>query len=666
MNCRHARALALSALVGLFSAAGVLVVRSSDVRLTPSSVGWRFLVRGGAPERERFVLLLSGIERHEPRLLLLSGAADDAGIDARIDVDQRSVGAVRITRRREAVIVVPSSRAPGARIDVSVSAPVRLSSIAIRGVSAPPIASALLAFLLTMGLTLYVGRFMRSRSSVSIGIAFGSLLVAAHTPALVWLAVPGGVRYALLAPLMALTAIVSAIAAPRSDRRIIFQGSLLLGAIVFGAWVRGAFLPSAGSWDTEYWKAWTHRAVDAGLTRVYGDPDSVPPGHFWAQFNGQEQRFEASYDGREFPVDYPPLAMALWSLSYRMVARYVTGLDAAEIRNVSVKLPAVAGDLAALVAILWVLRRRPRRAVALAVLYWALPVSWLSSAVLGYSDATYAPLSAVALCAAGSGAPVLAGLALATACLLKPTAGVIAPVIFAGLIRRRGASWRAALAAAIVGVVAFAPYAASGTLATAVIHLYRIVHQRTLSGGFPNPWWLIGHMLTMPSKNVAWHGPVQYASVDLIPEARVWGLVLFLLATVAVLYGMQRCSSSIHVMIAGGVLVFSYGLLAVGVHENHPHALFLILLATGLAQRRWRLFFTGVALSYVLTMLCLSGLGRFYGTRYVAIDPIIDLVLELRMASGLDITLLLVPINVLLLISALALREHWKEFETQH
>ena len=79
---------------------------------------------------------------------------------------------------------------------------------------------------------------------------------------------------------------------------------LLVSALVLGAWVRFLFLPSAGSWDTEYWKAWMTRAVEEGVTGVYGGENATPEGRFASQLLGREELFQVEYRGRSFVVDY--------------------------------------------------------------------------------------------------------------------------------------------------------------------------------------------------------------------------------------------------------------------------------------------------------------------------------------------------------------------------
>jgi Gpi18-like mannosyltransferase len=167
-------------------------------------------------------------------------------------------------------------------------------------------------------------------------------------------------------------------------------------------------------------------------------------------------------------VDYPPLAMFLWRWSYWAVSRGGTGLDPPEVRNVAVKLPSVLGDIAAVALLIWALGSR---GLGLAALYWAAPVSWLPSAALGYLDGAYAPLAAAALVAAGRGRSGWAGAWLAAACLVKPTAVVVAPAVAIALIPR--GVGRAFLAGLAVAVVTLAPFAIAGTLGAAVVHVYR-------------------------------------------------------------------------------------------------------------------------------------------------------------------------------------------------
>src|SRR3990172_12228754 len=117
------------------------------------------------------------------------------------------------------------------------------------------------------------------------------------------------------------------------------------------------------------------RAVDVGIPRVYGESDATPQGNFVPHLLGREKLFQIVYKGRDFVVDYPPLAMALWRWSWMAVALLAPDLHPAEAENVAVKLPAVLGDVISVLLLLYLFRARPLRGLTLGALYWALPLS---------------------------------------------------------------------------------------------------------------------------------------------------------------------------------------------------------------------------------------------------------------------------------------------------
>jgi hypothetical protein len=411
----------------------------------------------------------------------------------------------------------------------------------------------------------------------------------------------------------------------------------LLAALVFGAWIRFFFLFSAGSWDTEYWKAWMTRAVGAGVARVYGEADATPKGSFFSHLLGRDELYQIEYKGRDFVVDYPPLAMALWRWSWNAVSWIAPALDLGERENAAVKLPAVLGDLLSVLLLLYLFPSM--RGLVLAALYWALPLSWLPSAVLGFLDAAYAPFAVLGLVAAARDRAGLAGALIALAALIKPQALLVAPAALAALDRGRVRACLSGLA--IVGA-ALVPFVLAGTLEEAVTHVFRILFQQRLSAGFANLWWVVGHLVN----GSALSARVEYAAIDALPfPAGLAGTGLFVTAAAFIL---RR--SAEYACLSGAALVFAYGILAVGVHENHPHSMFLAFAATGLYSRRLRLVVLVLASSYLLNMLALSGLGRFYGLRYMELEPLAAAISSLRMGLGFDLTLLLGLLNTALFL----------------
>jgi hypothetical protein len=132
--------------------------------------------------------------------------------------------------------------------------------------------------------------------------------------------------------------------------------------------------------------------------------------------------------------------------------------------------------------------------------------------------------------------------------------------------------------------------------------------------------------------------------------ARFIGTALFVAASALVLYRLRAAGGSLAARLGGAALVASYGILAIGVHENHPHSMFLAFLASGLFDLRLRIFTALLSLSYVLNMLSLSVLGRFYGMRYVSIEPLAGWLAGVRMGLGFDLTLALVLANTVLFV----------------
>lgn len=640
---------------GLLAAAALLAVSSGPVRLAPGRPGWARLVGGVTPAGvmpDRGMVSLPGLDRSGSTLLVVT-AEDAAGAAASLGVavDGGPAQWVRTSRAAAAAIVLPRSRAPGARVALlrsAGSAAPRLVSVHVeRDASLLPwpaaLISALAAGLVAGALASRLGR----DAAFALALAVAAFVALAFTPALLWLTLPGASsvgRLALPALLMAAAAGFAAqLRAPR--RRQLLFATAIAAAFVFGAWVRAAFMTSAGSWDTEYWKGWTARMHSRGITRVYGEPEPFALRRFAALMRGEEPLATV---GTGLTIDYPPLAMYLLRVSSAFSTPAASRLEGSEAQNVVVKMLPVLGDLGAVAFLLAAFRRRPGRALGLAALYWAAPPSWLSSAVLGYVDGAYVPLSAAALWMAGRGRPVWAGALLALAGLVKATALLIAPAVAMALWAAGAPLGRAVAAGIVVVAATMLPFVAAGTAHLAVAQVFRIVFQRTFSGGFANLWWLVGHVVSV-SGGADFAAPVRFVRQEALrlPVAPI-GLTLFALATAYVLRAQRKVPGPRPAALAGAAVVFCYGMLALGVHENHPHAMVLLLVCSGLFSRRLQLIFAGVAVSYTANILALSGLGRFYGPRHLLIEPLTRVWPLVRVAPGFDVTLLLVVLNLVL------------------
>ncbi len=626
---RSLRAPFLEIGIALVAAFAVRAALSQPFEISPGESSFRRLVAGATPSGrvpERAVLSIPGVRRSARAEVRL----DVEGGVFLLGVDGGRAVEVRPSPDGAVVTELPRTGSRGARLHVAPigrEPPLVLKRISVTE-SGPAIWPSVLALLATLATSIGIGRFRERRLGIACGLAMSGFAVLAAAPHLA------------AAVLLAASAVVG------FRSRSYWTSASLFAALVFGAWVRFYFLPSAGSWDTEYWKACMSRAVEAGVPRVYGDPDATPKGHFVSHLLGREDLFQIEYKGRAFVVDYPPLAIALWRWSWKTVELLAPGLDRGEAENVSVKLPAVLGDVLSLSLLVYLFRARPLRGLTLGALYWALPVSWLPSAVLGFLDGAYAPFAVLGLLAAARGRAAFAGALFALAALIKPQALILAPAAFVAL-----ESGRARAVASGLGVVAAAlvPFAIAGTLEEAVTHVFRILFQQRLSGGFANLWWIVGHA----ASGAGLAEKVDYARIDSLPfPAGLVGTALFLLAAGYVLYVLSGASRA--ACLAGAALVFAYGTLAMGVHENHPHSMFLSFTASGLFSRRLRRLVALLSSSYVINMLSLSGLGRFYGLRYMAIEPLAASIASLRMSLGFDLTLLLGVLNTGLFVWLLA------------
>lgn len=424
--------------------------------------------------------------------------------------------------------------------------------------------------------------------------------------------------------------------------------AIWLFGLALGFLPRVYFASSHGSWDTEYWKAWASHAATVGYTQYYGDASSIPAGEFRGQLSGQLPRHEVRYRDRSFPIDYPPLGLLAWAESWRIFTSKPRPYRGAEAENLAVKFPALLGDFVATCLLAFLFRSEPTRAVALSLAYWLFPLTWISSAAHGFFDGFLAPLLLIALIAVRR-SPFWGGVLFACVVFVKPTAAVAVFALFLGVSR---SAWPlVALGGATGSAAVLLPYALAGTLPTAFVHIIRIFSQDRISGGYANPWWLAGHLLNVATGRAGWAAIVDYVRRDSFPMPA--GTIGFVAAGLAAAYVLSKFASGTRredMCLAGSGLLFVWGMLTVGVHDNHNHPLFLLLLATGLRTRFLRLFALALAVTTFLGSVALHGIGRFYGPQWKPVLRLAEGADHLRMALGFDVTLILVAANTILLV----------------
>jgi hypothetical protein len=643
--------------LGLLTALLVLFGTSGPIEIGARSVLWQWFAPG-ARLRDRVVLRLPALRRLEEGRIAVdarAASAPDAPLAVSIDGDPPS--RVVLDPDRKTWLALPARGTDGADVTLLPTGTAVLDGIVVRTrpevarAAAAGIAAALIAFLLL--------RARAREEGVGLALFTAGAIVLGCLPGWIVLAWPGGATVVrILLPAAIATAGLAVALVRARERSSIARLALLIAAGLFGCWVRAYFLPSAGSWDVDFWRTAILNGSAHGYTQTYGGPDDVPEGHLRAQLTGKEPVSLPSMVGRPIVVNYPPLTITMWTLWWQLAQRWGVRLESIEAQALATKVSPVVGDFLAVGVLLWLHRARPWRAATLAALYWATPVSWLSGAVLGYQDGAYAPVAVIALAVAASGRGFWAGAALGVATMVKLQALLLTPAVAGALIAgtdaRVGVRRVAAAAAGGLAAIAlaFSPFALAGTLPAAVVHVNNSWLPGPTSGGSPNLWWLVGHVMTTLRQGGSFLDRVQFifdTTVGL-PFYAV-GRVLWITSALATVLLQRRFPGRRPAVLAGATVFFSYAMLATGAYENHIHTLFLLLLAGGLTTGRCRVIAALGAAVYVVDMLVMSGLGRFYTWRYLVVEPLTPAFDAVRMGLGFDLTVLLAVVNLALFVA---------------
>ena len=246
-------------IVGCLTVAAIAALDPLPFRLAAGSAGWPRLVLGapaGGEMAAHVVIRLPGLDRHSPAALLLETTAPTR-LSAQVD------GGPLAPADGESVWL-PAAAAPGARIDLWPQ-PGAPPLAAIRVVRSGPrrFAPALLAGLAAALATLAWAKARPTRSALGPGLVVAAVLAASAIPGLLLLTAPSLPSLLRLLPAAALAA-AAVIASRRAQQG---RCALAMLALTFGLVVRIYWLPAAGSWDTEYWKAGIARM---GISGAHG------------------------------------------------------------------------------------------------------------------------------------------------------------------------------------------------------------------------------------------------------------------------------------------------------------------------------------------------------------------------------------------------------------
>ena len=110
----------------------------------------------------------------------------------------------------------------------------------------------------------------------------------------------------------------------QGPRRFAARTALLIAAGALGCWVRASLLPSAGSWDVDYWRTAMLEASRHGIARAYGGPDDVPTGHLAAQLRGRERVSAPGMSGHLVRLEAASLIERVRAADRRRIGLYLT------------------------------------------------------------------------------------------------------------------------------------------------------------------------------------------------------------------------------------------------------------------------------------------------------------------------------------------------------
>ena len=259
---------------------------SGPASIRPDSILWRRFAGGtpgGSHLREELVLRLPALRRQGgARLAIVARAATAPGAPLGISIDGDPPSRLDLAPGRPVWLAMAPRDVDGAEVALRPSAPVALDGVLVapRAETARAATAGLAAALLTLALL----RARVVREAVGLGLFAAGLLALGSVPTWLLLAWPAPTTLVRLALPLAIMAVGLVAALRQGPRRFAARTALLIAAGALGCWVRASLLPSAGSWDVDYWRTAMLEGSRHGIARAYGGPDDV------RRFHGIDER----------------------------------------------------------------------------------------------------------------------------------------------------------------------------------------------------------------------------------------------------------------------------------------------------------------------------------------------------------------------------------------
>ncbi len=412
--------------------------------------------------------------------------------------------------------------------------------------------------------------------------------------------------------------------------------------VAAGLAVRLAFLGSWGTFDVEVQKAWAGRAATEGLRDIYGPPDrEIVERGAWPP---PATRFQWGH--AEYFVDYPPGSIVVLGAAGTLYRALRPEMPNRPLFNACINLAPLLASVAVTAVLAW------RGGVWPAVAFWLNPAVILAVPVLGYQDTIFGLCALLCVLALMDRRFVAASVLLVLSGLIKPQGALLIPVWATVILREAGAPVlaRSIAAGAAAAAVVLAPWWTAGHLLSALDGCLRPLRQGTLAPLGFNVWWVAGWLCD------ARGGAGPLARVQTLGEfaacagfdARTVSRVLLLLATAFCVVVVVRGIAASRAVIAVAVIVqvHAYALVGTAVHENHTFLAVLLAPLLLVAWPRTRPVLAGTSAFLGTSIFLIAGLGRrVTSQRWLE---------EFRMAAGLDLTVVVALLHVVLFVGLVA------------
>jgi hypothetical protein len=435
----------------------------------------------------------------------------------------------------------------------------------------------------------------------------------------------------------------------------------ILLIIVLGLALRILLMPLPGTPDMLTNQLWAASVLDQGISRTYifTDTDYLTKAClYWRglPYHSAPVRYHTELGTLDHVPDYPPLSIFAFALSAAL-ARQVQGgrLRTGGVLNACFNLLPVVCALAT-VLILWrfVEKEKLGQAWPAVAAFWLNPVMILHTPVLGYVDAVFALVGFGSLLALYRRRYTESAILAALGCMIKPQGALVLPVLFLTIWfdRERRLLIRSTLFFALFALLPFIPFIATGRALAAFRGTLQVVSVGFLSSQQANAWWLVSWILpaVLGGGLATLREPVSMYPVAELPRLlslsfRGISLVLFAGYVVMTLYYLRRellRGKRLAIFWAGALQIYGFTMLTLYPKENHLYAFFVYALPLLVFSGRvFRKLYWALSAVFALNLFFFDGLGR--GTEAAAN--------ALRFALGLDLTVVLSLVNVLLFVS---------------